>query len=168
EGVCRWLQITGEKFASRNNLEYKPTFINAGDGKHEHPTQELLDEFTLLEDNNWDARYLHIALVGDLFHGRTVHSKADGLNIFDQVKVDLVAPPELAMPKQYIDKMEENGYQLRIFDSLEEYLSQAQIAPRFYFTRPQLERMGDRILKRQDELRDKITFKQEFIARLPG
>lgn len=168
EGVCRWLQLKGEQFSQRNNLGYKPAFINAGDGKHEHPTQELLDEFTLIEDNDWRTDNLHIALVGDLFHGRTVHSKADGLKIFDNVKVDLVAPEELAMPKQYIDKMKENGFQIRTFDSLEEYLSQGDIANRFYFTRPQLERMGEQILKRQDELREKITFKEEFIGKLPG
>ncbi|MCP4214920.1 MAG: aspartate carbamoyltransferase [bacterium] len=167
EGICRWLQITGEKYAERNNLPYKPAFINAGDGKHEHPTQELLDEFTLVEDNDWDTGSLHIALVGDLFHGRTVHSKAEGLTIFDNVKVDLVAPPELAMPVQYINKMKEKGYELRIFDSLQEYLAQDDVASRFYFTRPQLERMGERILKRQDELRDKITFKKEYINKLP-
>jgi aspartate carbamoyltransferase len=167
EGVCKWLQISGERYAQRNNLPYTPAFINAGDGKHEHPTQELLDEFTLIEDNNWDTKFLHIALVGDLFHGRTVHSKATGLNIFDKVKVDLVSPPELSMPKQYIEKMKENGFEIREFESLTEYLSQTDIAPRFYFTRPQLERMGERILKRQDELREKITFKIEYIEKLP-
>lgn len=167
EGVCRWLQLKGEKYAERNKLGYKPAFINAGDGKHEHPTQELLDEFTLIEDNHWRTDSLHIALVGDLFHGRTVHSKADGLKIFDSVKVDLVAPPELAMPKQYLNIMKENGFKLRDFHSLDEYLSQPEIASRFYFTRPQLERMGERILKRQEELRGKITFREEFIKKLP-
>jgi len=167
EGICRWLDISGEKFAERNQLDYKPAFINAGDGKHEHPTQELLDELTLIEDNNWRTDALHIALVGDLFYGRTIHSKADGLKIFDNVKVDLIAPPELAMPKQYIDKIKENGFALRTFDSLADYLAQPDIAPRFYFTRPQLERMGDRVLKIQDELREKITFKEEFIDKLP-
>lgn len=167
EGVCRWLERRGADYADRNNLPYRPAFINAGDGKHEHPTQELLDEFTLIEDNGWKTDSLHIALVGDLFHGRTVHSKADGLKIFDKVKVDLVAPPELAMPKQYIEKMKDNGYDIRVFDSLEEYLNQPDIASRFYFTRPQLERMGEQILKRQDELRDKITFKPEFMEKVP-
>lgn len=169
EGVCRWLEIVGEKYAERNHLSHKPAFINAGDGKHEHPTQELLDVFTLIEDNNWNTDSMHIALVGDLFHGRTVHSKADGLTIFNKVKVDLVAPPELSMPKQYIDKMKKNGFKVREFDSLEAYLSQpkADIAPRFYFTRPQLERMGDQVLKRQDELREKITFKEKFLSKLP-
>ncbi|MCP5051553.1 MAG: aspartate carbamoyltransferase [bacterium] len=167
EGVCRWLERQGKGFAKRNNLGYTPAFINAGDGKHEHPTQELLDEFSLIEDNNWSTDSLHIALVGDLFHGRTVHSKAEGLKIFDHVKVDLVSPPELAMPPQYISKMRANGFELRIFHSLEEYLAQPDVAPRFYFTRPQLERMGERILKRQDELREKITFRESFIKKLP-
>jgi len=166
EGVCRWLQLKGERFAKRNNLTFKPAFVNAGDGKHEHPTQELLDEFTLIEDNNWETDSLHIALVGDLFHGRTVHSKADGLKIFDKVKVDLIAPQVLAMPKQYIEKMEANGFEIREFDSLDEYLAQPDIAARFYFTRPQLERMGDRILKIQDELRAKVTFREEFLSKL--
>lgn len=98
EGVCRWLEDEAQEYAQRNHLKYKPAFINAGDGKHEHPTQELLDEFTFLEDNNWTFNNIHIALVGDLYHGRTVHSKADGLKIFDSVIVDLIAPPELAMP----------------------------------------------------------------------
>jgi aspartate carbamoyltransferase len=167
EGLCRWLERKGEQFAERNDLDYKPAFINAGDGKHEHPTQELLDEFTLIEDNGWRTDSLHVALVGDLFHGRTVHSKADGLRIFANVKVDLIAPPELSMPIQYSNRMKENGFELREFHSLAEYLSQPDIAPRFYFTRPQLERMGDRILKRQDELREAITFKEEFIKKLP-
>lgn len=166
EGLCRWLKKTGEKYARRNNLPAPPVFINAGDGKHEHPTQELLDEYTLLEDNNWDYRRIHIALVGDLFHGRTVHSKADGLTIFKEVRVDLIAPPELAMPAQYTERMKENGFDVRIFNSLENYLAQPDIANRFYFTRPQLERMGEHILRRQDELRQMITFREEFIEKL--
>ena len=46
EGVCRWLEDEAQAFYQRNNLKRKPAFINAGDGRHEHPTQELLDEFT--------------------------------------------------------------------------------------------------------------------------
>jgi aspartate carbamoyltransferase len=71
------------------------------------------------------------------------------------------------MPVQYLNKMKENGFQVREFSSLTEYLSQPDIASRFYFTRPQLERMGERILKRQDELREAITFKEAFIEKLP-
>jgi aspartate carbamoyltransferase len=167
EGVCRWLEDEGSAFAQRNRLWRKPAFINAGDGKHEHPTQELLDEFTFLEDNGWSTDNLHIALVGDLFHGRTVHSKADGLKLFKHVKVDLIAPTELAMPDSYVEKMRENGFSLRMFSSIDEYVGQEDIARKWYFTRPQLERMGDRILQRQGELRSAITFRKDFIDRMP-
>ncbi len=166
EGVCRWLEKKGKEYAERNQLGFIPAFINAGDGIHEHPTQELLDEFTFIEDNNWSTDNIHLALVGDLFHGRTTHSKADGLQLFDHVKVDLIAPPELEMPRQYVNKMKQNGFTVREFQSLDEYLNQSDIANRFYFTRPQLERMGEDILKRQNELRAKISFKQEFIDKL--
>lgn len=166
EGVCRLLERAGREYSRRNGLERMPAFINAGDGKHEHPTQELLDEFSLIEDNNGSTDHLHIALVGDLFHGRTVHSKADGLTIFREVKVDLVAPPELAMPQQYIDKMRANGFEVRLFSSLAEYLDSSDVARRFYFTRPQLERMGEEILKRQQSLRETVTFKKEFLDKV--
>lgn len=164
EGVCRLLERSGREYAKRNGLERIPAFINAGDGKHEHPTQELLDEFTLIEDNHGSTDHLHIALVGDLYHGRTVHSKAEGLTVFKEVKVDLVAPPELAMPQQYIDQMKGNGFEVRQFASLTEYLAQPDTASRFYFTRPQLERMGEEILKRQQSLRDAVTFRKDFLG----
>ncbi len=167
EGVCSYLKEECGEFALRNDLGYKPVFINAGDGKHEHPTQELLDEYTFLEDNNWNTDELHIALVGDLYHGRTVHSKADGLTLWDKVKVDLVAPDELAMPGYYINKMKDNGFEVNVFSSIEEYLEKGDVATKWYFTRPQLERMGEKILQKQDELRATITFRQEFMDKLP-
>ncbi|MFA6935015.1 MAG: aspartate carbamoyltransferase [Sphaerochaetaceae bacterium] len=168
EGVCRWLETECSAFAKRNGL-CSPIFINAGDGKHEHPTQELLDEYTFIEDNDHSTASIHLAMIGDLFHGRTVHSKADGLMIFDRVKVDLIAPPELSMPDSYVRLMKANGYEIRTFDSIEAYLEQDDIADKWYFTRPQLERMGERILQKADELRQCITFRKEFLDRLkPG
>jgi aspartate carbamoyltransferase len=167
EGVCTWLDSAVNAYVERNRLPFRASFINAGDGKHEHPTQELLDEFTFLEDNDWKHDRIHLALVGDLFHGRTIHSKADGLTIFDSVKVDLIAPPELMMPPSYIEMMRSHGYEIRIFDSIEAYLSQDDVARMWYFTRPQLERMGERILQRADELRAAITFSSEFLDRIP-
>lgn len=167
EGVCRWLEEEAALFAQRNKLHRRPSFINAGDGRHEHPTQELLDEFTFLEDNNFDRSSLHLALVGDLYHGRTVHSKADGLQIFSEVKIDLIAPKELQLPEVYRSKMEKHGYIIREFDSISDYLKEQDIATKWYFTRPQLERMGEQILKREEELRSKITFVNEYLELLP-
>ena len=167
EGLCKWLDDESALYTKRNNLPIKPAFINAGDGKHEHPTQELLDEFTFLEDNDMSFDSIHVALVGDLYHGRTVHSKADGLKLFNKVKVDLIAPVELAMPENYLEKMKNNGFEVREFASIEEYLNQDDVAKMWYFTRPQLERMGERILQKQDYLRKSITFRKEFMDKLP-
>ncbi len=168
EGVCAHLENQCSQFAQRNLLVKKPSFINAGDGKHEHPTQELLDEYTFLEDNDFNYEDIHIALVGDLFHGRTVHSKANGLTIFKHVKIDLVAPVELSMPETYLNMMKENGFDVTIYNSIEEYLESSSVATKWYFTRPQLERMGEQILKRQAQLRSCITFRKEFLKKLPA
>ena len=166
EGLTKLLSEETAVYTKRNGLPYTPAFINAGDGKHEHPTQELLDEFTFLEDNDMSFDSIHVALVGDLYHGRTVHSKADGLKLFDHVKVDLIAPNELQMPESYVEKMEQNGFEVRSFSSIEEYLKQPEISTKWYFTRPQLERMGERILQKQEQLRQSITFRKEFLDKL--
>ncbi|MFP4363274.1 MAG: aspartate carbamoyltransferase [Spirochaetia bacterium] len=165
EGVCRWLEDAISTYSEKIGYP-RAAFINAGDGKHEHPTQEFLDEFSFLEQKNWDRDHIHVALVGDLFHGRTVHSKADGLGVFNNVYVDLIAPPELAMPDYYIQKMRRNNFNVRIFYSIEEYLSQKDVAEIWYFTRLQLERMGDEILEKAEQLRDAVTFKQDDIERV--
>lgn len=166
EGVGKALDEALEDYAKLLGRE-KPAFINGGDGKHEHPTQEFLDEFSFLEQKKWDNGSIHIALTGDLFHGRTVHSKVDGLKIFDNVTVDLVAPEELDLPAHYVERMVENGFTIRRFDSIEEYLQQDSIADIWYFTRLQLERMGEEVLEKAKYLRKAVTFREEFMSRLP-
>ncbi len=166
EGVCRWLEESTTSYSKRNNM-LAPSFINAGDGAHEHPTQELLDEFTFLEDNDWSLDYLHIALIGDLFHGRTAHSKANGLTLFKKVKIDIIAPETLMMPKIHLKNMESNGFEVSIFENIDSYLQNNDIASKWYFTRPQLERMGDNALKNQDILRNAITIKNSHLSKLP-
>ena len=166
EGVCRWLESAIGNYADRIGYP-RPSFINAGDGRHEHPTQEFLDEFSFLEQKNWDRNSIHIALVGDLYHGRTIHSKADGLKIFKEIHVDLIAPDLLQLPAYYKEKMQQNGYNIRLFESIEEYLAQKKIAKIWYFTRLQLERMGDQILEKADYLRSSVTFSREYLEKLP-
>ena len=89
------------------------------------------------------------------------------LHLFDSVEVDLIAPPELMMPEHYLAKMKENGYTVRLFDSIEEYLGQDHVSSKWYFTRPQLERMGERILKNQQNLRKKVSWTGKLDFRLP-
>jgi len=165
EGVCRWLESAMSYFAQSHGLQV-PAFINAGDGKHEHPTQEFLDEFSFYEQKNFQRDHIHIALLGDLFHGRTTHSKADGLKIFKEVAVDLIAPHELKMPPQYVDKMKANGFKIREFASIPEYLGQKKTADIWYFTRLQLERMGEDVRDKADFLRDSVTFKKEYFPKI--
>ncbi len=137
EGVCRSLENSMGRYAELVGRP-RPAFLNAGDGKHEHPTQEFLDEFSFLEQLGWRDEKIHIALTGDLYHGRTVHSKANGLRVFREVKVDLVAPEPLAMPADYVGRMKANGFEVAVYESLDEYLASGAVAPIWYFTRLQL------------------------------
>jgi aspartate carbamoyltransferase len=165
EGVCRWLEKAMANYAERNHV-LQPAFINAGDGKHEHPTQEFLDEYSFYEHKKWNRDHIHIALIGDLFHGRTTHSKADGLRIFKNVEIDLIAPEELAMPRQYVEKMLANGFHVKTFSSLVEYFNQPKLADVWYFTRLQLERMGEDIKEKTPQLIEAVTFKKDYMTKL--
>lgn len=166
EGVCRALDDALGRYAELTGRA-KPAFINAGDGKHEHPTQEFLDEFSFLEQLGWRDGRIHLALTGDLYHGRTAHSKADGLRVFKEAKVDLVAPELLGMPEHYVDKMRDNGYEVTCFESLDEYLASGKVAPIWYFTRLQLERMGESVLEKSKLLREAVTFRKDMLGKLP-
>lgn len=165
EGLCTWLAKGLGDYADLIGYP-RPPFLNGGDGKHEHPTQEFLDEFSFMEQMNWDRSHIHLALVGDLYHGRTVHSKADGLKAFNNVKVDLIAPELLMMPPYYVEKMKDNGYEVRIFSSLKEYLAAKDVADIWYFTRLQLERMGDEVRDKADSMRESVTFQKEYLSQI--
>ena len=167
EGVCRHLENYIGEYCQKAGIP-RPGFINAGDGRHEHPTQEFLDEFSFLEKQAWKRDEIHIALTGDLYFGRTIHSKADGLKIFKRVKVDLVAPKELALPEFYADKMRSNGFNVRGFDSIDEYLQQKHVADIWYFTRLQLERMGDDVLDKVERLKAAVTVRPDHLPLLPA
>lgn len=165
EGTCRWLESAVGSY-TRNAGIAPVAFINGGDGRHEHPTQEFLDEFSFLERLDWDRSHIHLALVGDLFHGRTVHSKVDGLRVFGEVEVDLVAPEEITMPGHYAERMRAAGFRVRAFESIDEYLSNDRVAPIWYFTRLQLERMGEQLLDKADRLRSSVTFRRDHLPRV--
>ena len=165
EGVPRLLEKKVGEFADRHGIK-RPAFINGGDGRHEHPTQELLDEYTFLEHKNFDNSHIKIALIGDLLHGRTVHSKVDGLRIFKNVEVDLIAPEEIQMPQHYVDKMERNGFKVKKYESIDEYLSTDETADIWYFTRLQLERMGEDMLEKAESLKKAVTFREDMLHKV--
>ncbi|RDV26722.1 aspartate carbamoyltransferase [Alteromonas aestuariivivens] len=96
--------------------------INGGDGANEHPTQALLDLFTIkreLEYNGKGVDGLHIAMIGDLRYGRTVHSLSKLLCLYKNIHFTLISPQELAMPDYIIDIIENAGHRLTITEQLE-------------------------------------------------
>ncbi|MFC3122985.1 aspartate carbamoyltransferase [Agaribacter flavus] len=96
--------------------------INGGDGANEHPTQALLDLYTIAKERGSYGQSidnLHIAMIGDLKFGRTVHSLAKMLTHFDNIRFTLISPKELAMPQSICDLIEKAGHQLVISDQLE-------------------------------------------------
>ena len=91
----------------RVSTKMKKPIINAGDGAGEHPTQALLDVYTIREEIG-TVNGLTIALVGDLKHGRTVHSLAELVTLYD-VKLKLCAPAGLEMPKDMVEQIQSRG-----------------------------------------------------------
>jgi aspartate carbamoyltransferase catalytic subunit len=96
--------------------------INGGDGANEHPTQALLDLYTIqkeLLDHGSRIDGMHIAMIGDLKYGRTVHSLSKLLCLFKNIRFTLISPKELAMPTAIIDTIENAGHQYNITHQFE-------------------------------------------------
>ena len=111
--------------------------LNAGDGANQHPTQTLLDLFTIQETQNRLSN-LNVAMVGDLKYGRTVHSLTQALAKFDGNRFFFIAPDALAMPSYITDVLDEKGIVWSRHDSIEEVVPQVDI---LYMTRVQKERL---------------------------
>jgi aspartate carbamoyltransferase len=111
--------------------------INAGDGIGEHPTQALLDTFTIFEElvsGKIDGKT--VTMLGDLKYGRTVHSLARLLSLY-KVKLNYVSPDILRMPVEVMKEVDEKGIQQTEFNSLEKILPETDV---LYVTRVQKER----------------------------
>jgi len=120
----------------------QPVIISGGDGVGEHPTQALLDMFTII-DFKKSLDNLTITMVGDLKHGRTVHSLAKLIARLqgNNVTVNFVAPPSLMMPPDIIQRMRDKGVSVNETDNLSDVLSDSDV---IYWTRVQEERFADR------------------------
>jgi aspartate carbamoyltransferase len=114
--------------------------INAGDGGGEHPTQALLDMFCINSEHGDLTKPMTITLLGDLKYGRTVHSLSQMLSHFPNIKFNLVSPPNLKMPDQYLDLLTKRKCHFQTFDKLEPVLSSTDV---LYQTRVQKERFTD-------------------------
>jgi len=111
--------------------------INAGDGAGQHPTQTLLDLYTIRENAGFDD--LTIGIMGDLKYGRTVHSLAHALTEFD-ARQHFVSPESLQLPRSVRYDLHEAGADVREHTSLEPVLSELDV---LYVTRIQAERFPD-------------------------
>lgn len=110
--------------------------INAGDGANQHPTQTLLDLYTIQKEKK-QLDDLKIAFVGDLKYGRTVHSLAKALDKFNGNKIYFVAPPEMQIPSYILDSL---SLEYEVLESYEEIMKDVDI---LYMTRIQEERFDD-------------------------
>ncbi len=115
--------------------------INAGDGPGQHPTQALLDLYTIRKEIG-AIDGLRIAMVGDLAQGRTVRSLAYLLSKFRGVKMYFVAPPPLKMKEDILEHLREHSVGYTEETNLEKVLPEVDVV---YQTRIQKERFGDRI-----------------------
>lgn len=109
--------------------------LNAGDGVGEHPTQALLDLFTILAELG-TADNLTVTMLGDLKYGRTVHSLSRLLSLFN-VTLRYVSPEILRLPQEIIDEINQKGIIQTEHTSLNEVLPETDV---LYVTRVQKER----------------------------
>lgn len=112
--------------------------INAGDGPGEHPTQALLDLFTIHEELG-TVDGLTVTMLGDLKYGRTVHSLARLLCQYD-VQLRFVSPDSLRLPEKVKAELDEAGIRYEETDALDDVLGQSDV---LYVTRVQKERFDD-------------------------
>lgn len=133
--------------------------INAGDGGHYHPTQTLTDLLTIHRelcrlDN------LTVGMCGDLKYGRTVHSLLSALARRKGIKVVLISPKELALPKYALDEITgESDIEVTVTDSLEEAIPTLDV---LYMTRIQRERFDD--LDEYERLKDSYILSKDKLA----
>jgi len=138
------LRHTEDDAAKRAAAVLSIPVINAGAGREEHPTQALLDVYTLVKERKTTSEVIHeridgltVTFVGDLKNGRTVRSKALLLSLFD-VKMRFVSPPSIAMPESLRASLRERNVSFTEHESLEEVIRETDV---LYVTRTQRERM---------------------------
>jgi aspartate carbamoyltransferase catalytic subunit len=133
--------------------------INAGDGAGQHPTQALLDLYTIRKELG-TLRNLSIALVGDLKNGRTVHALVEVLS-HHAVHFYFVAPNPLRMPGEITERMKEKGCEVIETDDLALAASKSDL---IYMTRIQKERFAD--VSEYEKVKGSYVLNREFLERL--
>jgi len=132
--------------------------INAGDGIGEHPTQALLDLFTILEELG-TLQGLTVTMLGDLKYGRTVHSLSRLLALFG-AKLNFVSPDILKMPTEIIGELKGQGVTQAEYGELDPVLAETDV---LYVTRVQKERFTD--LEQYESVKGAFIISPETMAR---
>lgn len=148
--------------AARAAAVARVPIVNAGDGPGEHPTQALLDLFTIHHELG-GVDGLHVVLCGDLRHGRTARSLALLLSLYDGVRISLVAPAVVQMEGDILALLDARGIPYRVTVSLVDAVGDADVV---YQTRIQKERFTD-----PDEFgraRGDTRIDARVMERLPG
>jgi aspartate carbamoyltransferase catalytic subunit len=131
-------QIEGsvEEFSAASRVPV----INGGDGSNEHPSQALLDLYTIrkeMESRGKTVDRLRIALIGDLRYGRAVHSLCKLLSLYKNIHFTLISPPELRLPVAYVEDIKASGHEVVESQDLQAGIAHADL---LYVTRTQEER----------------------------
>ncbi len=134
--------------------------INAGSGSEEHPTQGLLDMYSIKKFKG-SIDGLSISLCGDLKYGRTVHSLGMALSHYD-VKMKLAAPPTLRMKPAIVNEMKKAGLEVKEVNSVEEAMKDADVV---YMTRIQKERFPD--ISEYEAVKGKFRISLDEVALMP-
>jgi aspartate carbamoyltransferase catalytic subunit len=148
--------------SARLASEFSPVpVLNAGDGAGHHPTQTLLDLYTIKKESRIpDFKDLKVALVGDLKYGRTVHSLAYALSLY-RAEITLVSPPILRMPPQIKADLLTKGTSVREVCDLSQVVRDIDV---LYMTRIQRERFPDPVEYQKVARSYRIT--PEFLQRV--
>jgi len=133
---CIMLRYYKEGGAARAAHVSRVHIVNCGDGSGQHPTQSLLDLFTI-KDELGQIDGLKVALVGDLTHGRTIHSLAYLLGKFNNIKLFLISPSNLSMPTDITQYLNRHNVEFMETDSFDDCIGEIDV---LYQTRIQKER----------------------------
>ena len=133
--------------------------INAGDGAGQHPTQALLDLYTIRKELG-SLKNLTVSVVGDLKNGRTVHALVELLLHF-KPKLYLVSPDALRMPEEITSHLRENGIDLKETEDLSRAASESDL---LYITRIQKERFEE--ISDYERVKEPYMVDQGFLNRL--
>lgn len=133
--------------------------INAGDGANQHPTQTLLDMYSILKTQG-TLDNINLFMVGDLKYGRTVHSLLQAMSEFENPIFNFIAPPVLRMPRGYKLHLEEKGIKYFEHEEFTDIISEADI---IYMTRVQKERFSDPI--EYEKVKDVYILNKEMLER---